>query len=90
MSKNKLFRFFPLLSFLAIPIFSGLVSLTLSSESNKAGNFTNTFANKINYDNKLSKSQEDIVGFNQKNKKIFSRKSNQKFTAFSLLKSSNV
>ncbi|WP_337898325.1 hypothetical protein [Mesomycoplasma ovipneumoniae] len=69
MSKNKLFRFFPLLSFLAIPIFSGLVSLTLSSESNKAGNFTNTFANKINYDNKLSKSQEDIVGFNQKNKK---------------------
>ncbi len=90
MSKNKLFRFFTLLSFLAIPIFSGLVSLTLSSETNKTGNFANTFANKINYDNKLSKSQEDLVGFKQKNKKIFSRKSNQKFTPFSLLKSSNV
>lgn len=35
MSKNKLFKVFPLLSFLAIPIFSGLISLTLSSESNK-------------------------------------------------------
>ncbi|MDO6856353.1 S8 family serine peptidase [Mesomycoplasma ovipneumoniae] len=90
MSKNKLFKFFPLLSFLAIPIFSGLISLTLSSESNKTGNFASTFANKINYDNKLSKSQEDLAGFKQKNKKIFSRKSNQKFTAFSLLKSSNV
>ncbi|WP_341495032.1 S8 family serine peptidase [Mesomycoplasma ovipneumoniae] len=90
MPKNKLFKFFPLLSFLAIPIFSGLISITLSSESNKTGNFANTFANKINYDNKLSKSQEDLAGFKQKNKKIFSRKSNQKFTNFSLLKSSNV
>ncbi|WP_337904261.1 S8 family serine peptidase [Mesomycoplasma ovipneumoniae] len=90
MSKNKLFKFFPLLSFLAIPIFSGLISLTLSSESNKTGNFASTFANKINYDNKLSKSQEDLAGFKQKNKKIFSRQSNQKLTAFSLLKSSNV
>ncbi|MDW2829735.1 S8 family serine peptidase [Mesomycoplasma ovipneumoniae] len=90
MSKNKLFKVFTLLSFLAIPIFSGLISSTLSPESNKTGNFTNTFANKINYDNKLSKSQEDLAGFKQKNKKIFSRKSNQKFTAFSLLKSSNV
>ncbi len=90
MSKNKLFKFFPLLSFLAIPIFSGLVSPTLSPESNKTSNFANTFANKINYDNKLSKSQEDLAGFKQKNKKIFSRKSSQKFTAFSLLKSSNV
>ncbi|AJR12283.1 hypothetical protein MDIS_02635 [Mesomycoplasma dispar] len=88
--KKKLFNFFPLLSFLAIPIFSGLILLTLSPESNKTGNFTNTFANKINYDNKLSKSQEDLVGFKQKNKKIFSRQSNQKFTNFSLLKSSNV
>ncbi|WP_069096869.1 S8 family serine peptidase [Mesomycoplasma ovipneumoniae] len=90
MSKNKLFKVFPLLSFLAIPIFSGFISLTLSSETNKTSNFTNTFANKINYDNKLSKSQEDLAGFKQKNKKIFSRKSNQKFTAFSLLKSSEV
>ncbi|MDW2892242.1 S8 family serine peptidase [Mesomycoplasma ovipneumoniae] len=90
MSKNKLFKVFSLLSFLAIPIFSGLISLTLSSESNKTGNFASNFANKINYDNKLSKSQEDLAGFKQKNKKIFSRKSNQKFTAFSLLKSSNV
>ncbi len=90
MPKNKLFKFFPLLSFLAIPIFSGLISITLSSESNKTGNFANTFANKINYDNKLSKSQEDLAGFKQKNKKIFSRQSNQKLTAFSLLKSSYV
>ncbi|MDW2931072.1 hypothetical protein [Mesomycoplasma ovipneumoniae] len=90
MSKNKLFKVIPLLSFLALPIFSGLISLTLSSESNKTGNFASNFANKINYDNKLSKSQEDLAGFKQKNKKIFSRQSNQKLTAFSLLKSSNV
>ncbi|MBG0730535.1 S8 family serine peptidase [Mycoplasma sp. 'Moose RK'] len=80
MRKNKLTKFFS--AILTTSIFSGFVLLTISSESDKT-------VNKIKYNNKLSNVQTAFFNFKQKNKKIFSRQSTQKFSNSSLLGSNN-